>query len=296
MPLSSGISDYSRRLTILNPALGDSGFYECEAVLRSSSVPAVAEGAYLSVLGEFLPWAARATRAMSWGGGLSPPRDGKGLPGLGEGDPGATATRLGAFPPQSPRSSSRSRRGTSRPRWRRWWPSRAKPKVRSVVPPPSLSQPRARRGPIRDAAPALAGVPPPDMAWYKDASLLRPEQLPRFQLLADGSLQISGLLPDDTGMFQCFARNAAGEVQTTTYLAVTSRCQPLLVPWSLGCPARALGGVGPPPLGSMGTPSKQGLTSPLPVQALGRASWVAAHLFAPQASPPTSPGAPRTAR
>lgn len=52
MPLSSGISDYSRRLTILNPALGDSGYYECEAVLRSSSVPAVAEGAYLSVLGE----------------------------------------------------------------------------------------------------------------------------------------------------------------------------------------------------------------------------------------------------
>lgn len=54
VPLSSGISDYSRRLTILNPALADSGYYECEAVLRSSSVPAVAEGAYLSVLGEAL--------------------------------------------------------------------------------------------------------------------------------------------------------------------------------------------------------------------------------------------------
>lgn len=54
VPISSGISDYSRRLTILNPTLGDSGYYECEAVLRSSSVPAVAEGAYLSVLGEAL--------------------------------------------------------------------------------------------------------------------------------------------------------------------------------------------------------------------------------------------------
>lgn len=73
------------------------------------------------------------------------------------------------------------------------------------------------------------------MAWYKDASLIHPEQLSRFQLLADGSLQISGLLPDDTGMFQCFARNAAGEVQTTTYLAVTSRCQP--PSRSPGCPA-----------------------------------------------------------
>lgn len=33
---------------------------------------------------------------------------------------------------------------------------------------------------------------------------------------------MNGLLPDDTGMFQCFARNVAGEVQTNTYLAVTS--------------------------------------------------------------------------
>lgn len=51
-PLSSGLSDYNRRLTILNPTLGDSGYYECEAVLRSSSVPAVAEGAFLAVLGK----------------------------------------------------------------------------------------------------------------------------------------------------------------------------------------------------------------------------------------------------
>lgn len=52
--MSSGISDYSRRLTILHPTLSDSGFYECEAVLRSSSVPAVTAGAFLSVLGELL--------------------------------------------------------------------------------------------------------------------------------------------------------------------------------------------------------------------------------------------------
>lgn len=87
------------------------------------------------------------------------------------------------------------------------------------------------------------------MAWYKDASLIHPEQLSRFQLLADGSLQISGLLPDDTGMFQCFARNAAGEVQTTTYLAVTSRCQP-------PCPRAqdALHGMGPPRQGQTPLP------------------------------------------
>ncbi|XP_010209386.1 PREDICTED: LOW QUALITY PROTEIN: protein sidekick-2, partial [Tinamus guttatus] len=41
-------------------------------------------------------------------------------------------------------------------------------------------------------------------------------------LAVASELRISGLLPHDTGMFQCFARNAAGEVQATTYLAVTS--------------------------------------------------------------------------
>ncbi|NXW17532.1 SDK2 protein, partial [Circaetus pectoralis] len=144
VPLSSGISDYSRRLTILNPTLSDGGYYECEAVLRSSSVPAVAEGAYLSVL----------------------------------------------EPPQFTKEPERH----------------ITAEMEKVVAIPCQAK----------------GVPPPEMAWYKDAALIRLEKLSRFQLLVDGSLQISGLVPDDTGMFQCFARNAAGEVQTTTYLAVTS--------------------------------------------------------------------------
>ncbi|NWR82284.1 SDK2 protein, partial [Furnarius figulus] len=144
VPLSSGISDYSRRLTILHPVLSDSGYYACEAVLRSSSVPAVAAGAFLSVL----------------------------------------------EPPQFIKEPERH----------------ITAEMEKVVAIPCQAK----------------GVPPPEMAWYKDAALIHLEKLSRFQLLEDGSLQISGLVPDDTGMFQCFARNAAGEVQTTTYLAVTS--------------------------------------------------------------------------
>ncbi|NXM71330.1 SDK2 protein, partial [Serilophus lunatus] len=144
VPLSSGISDYSRRLTILHPALSDSGYYSCEAVLRSSSVPAVTAGAFLSVL----------------------------------------------EPPQFIKEPERH----------------ITAEMEKVVAIPCQAK----------------GVPPPEMAWYKDAALIHLEKLSRFQLLEDGSLQISGLVPDDTGMFQCFARNAAGEVQTTTYLAVTS--------------------------------------------------------------------------
>ncbi|XP_016402569.1 protein sidekick-2-like, partial [Sinocyclocheilus rhinocerous] len=66
------------------------------------------------------------------------------------------------------------------------------------------------------------GVPQPDIVWYKDAVPISPAKTPRYRVLVGGSLQINGLLPDDTGMFQCFARNLAGEIQTNTYLAVTS--------------------------------------------------------------------------
>lgn len=67
-----------------------------------------------------------------------------------------------------------------------------------------------------------AGTPQPDIVWYKDAVPISPVKIPRYRVLVGGSLQINGLLPDDTGMFQCFARNLAGEIQTNSYLAVTS--------------------------------------------------------------------------
>lgn len=50
--VTSGLSDFNRRLTILSPVVSDAGYYECEAILRSSSVPSVSAGAYLHVLGK----------------------------------------------------------------------------------------------------------------------------------------------------------------------------------------------------------------------------------------------------
>ncbi|RMB95255.1 hypothetical protein DUI87_28242 [Hirundo rustica rustica] len=175
-----------------------SGFYECEAVLRSSSVPAVTAGAYLSVLGELL--------SVLYD--LLPL--GTSLPVLGE-----LLSVLGELLPVLydllPLGTSLSVLG----------------ELLSVLEPPQFVREPERHITAEMekvvAIPCQAkGVPPPEMAWYKDAALLHLEKLSRFQLLEDGSLQISGLAPDDTGMFQCFARNAAGEVQTTTYLAVTS--------------------------------------------------------------------------
>ncbi|KAL0993533.1 hypothetical protein UPYG_G00109280 [Umbra pygmaea] len=142
--VSTGIRDFGRRLTISLPAVSDSGYYECEAALRSSSVQSVNAGAYLHVLDH----------------------------------------------PQF---------------------------VKEPVPHISAEMEK-----VVDIPCQARGVPQPDILWYKDAVPISPVKTPRYRVLVGGSLQINGLLPDDTGMFQCFARNLAGEIQTNTYLAVTS--------------------------------------------------------------------------
>uniref|UniRef100_A0A8C0L880 Sidekick cell adhesion molecule 2 n=1 Tax=Canis lupus dingo TaxID=286419 RepID=A0A8C0L880_CANLU len=156
VPLSAGISDYNRRLTIPSPTGSDAGYYECEAVLRSSSVPSVVRGAYLSTHRE---------------------------------------------PPHTPFTDSQAQ---------------------PLPDHPSEVGRREPGGGLTVGPCPPPGVPPPSITWYKDAAVVEVERLNRFRQRGDGGLQISGLVPDDTGMFQCFARNAAGEVQTSTYLAVTS--------------------------------------------------------------------------
>lgn len=49
--VNTGIRDFGRRLVISLPTVSDSGYYECEASLRSSSAPPVSAGAFLHVLG-----------------------------------------------------------------------------------------------------------------------------------------------------------------------------------------------------------------------------------------------------
>ncbi|KAH0631997.1 hypothetical protein JD844_019978 [Phrynosoma platyrhinos] len=66
------------------------------------------------------------------------------------------------------------------------------------------------------------GVPLPTLVWYKDAIPVLKLLNPRYKVLLNGSLQIQGLQPDDSGLFQCFARNDAGEMQTYTFLDVTN--------------------------------------------------------------------------
>lgn len=52
--VNRGLRDFGRRLTISGPLVSDSGYYECEASLRSSSAPSVSAGAYVHVLGNLM--------------------------------------------------------------------------------------------------------------------------------------------------------------------------------------------------------------------------------------------------
>uniref|UniRef100_A0A673TFD6 Sidekick cell adhesion molecule 1 n=1 Tax=Suricata suricatta TaxID=37032 RepID=A0A673TFD6_SURSU len=66
------------------------------------------------------------------------------------------------------------------------------------------------------------GVPLPTLQWYKDAVPITMLQNPRYKMLPSGGLHIQNLQPEDSGIFQCFASNEGGELQTHTYLDVTN--------------------------------------------------------------------------
>ncbi|KAM4632544.1 protein sidekick-1-like [Discoglossus pictus] len=75
-----------------------------------------------------------------------------------------------------------------------------------------------------------SGVPAPSLVWYKDAQEISMLQDPRYKTLANGSLQIESLHPEDLGIFQCFAKNEAGEIQMQTYLDLTSLAPNFTIP------------------------------------------------------------------
>ncbi|KAL8175064.1 UNVERIFIED_CONTAM: Protein sidekick-1 [Gekko kuhli] len=68
----------------------------------------------------------------------------------------------------------------------------------------------------------MTGVPLPTLVWYKDAVPIHKLTNLRYKALDNGSLQIQQLQPDDSGIFQCVAKNEVGEVLSYTFLDVTN--------------------------------------------------------------------------
>lgn len=66
------------------------------------------------------------------------------------------------------------------------------------------------------------GTPQPRIEWFKDAVPLSKLANPRYKVITASGLTVRRVQPGDGGIFQCVARNAAGEAQAYTHLLVSS--------------------------------------------------------------------------
>ncbi|XP_066129570.1 protein sidekick-1 [Saccopteryx bilineata] len=105
-------------------------------------------------------------------------------------------------------------------------PARAKAFLSIVEPPYFIAEPESRIlvevDDTVDIACEAMGVPLPTLQWYKDAMPVSQLRNPRYRVLPSRGLRVHRLRPGDSGVFQCFASNAGGEIQTYTYLDVTN--------------------------------------------------------------------------
>uniref|UniRef100_A0A8C4MU77 Sidekick cell adhesion molecule 1 n=1 Tax=Equus asinus asinus TaxID=83772 RepID=A0A8C4MU77_EQUAS len=105
-------------------------------------------------------------------------------------------------------------------------PARAKAFLSIIEPPYFTAEPESRIlvevEETVDIVCQAMGVPLPTLQWYKDAISISKLQNPRYKVLSSGGLRIQKLRPEDSGIFQCFATNEGGEIQTYTYLDVTN--------------------------------------------------------------------------
>ncbi|XP_020795716.2 LOW QUALITY PROTEIN: protein sidekick-1-like [Boleophthalmus pectinirostris] len=97
----------------------------------------------------------------------------------------------------------------------------------TVIAPPTLAmQPKSRTvGDLERSVeiPCVAtGIPQPRMEWFKDTVPLSKLANPRYKVTMATGLTVRRVQPGDGGVFQCIARNAAGETQAYTQLLVSS--------------------------------------------------------------------------
>ncbi|XP_064109452.1 protein sidekick-like isoform X2 [Macrobrachium nipponense] len=67
---------------------------------------------------------------------------------------------------------------------------------------------------------SVTGTPEPYVTWHRDAVNIVTLDDNRYRVLLNGSLAISSVQVNDTGMFQCLASNVAGETSSYTWLKV----------------------------------------------------------------------------
>ncbi|CAL8330871.1 unnamed protein product [Merluccius merluccius] len=76
----------------------------------------------------------------------------------------------------------------------------------------------------------VTGTPQPRVEWFKDAVPLSKLANPRYKVAAATGLTVRRVQPEDGGIFQCVARNAAGEAEAHTHLQVSSVAPAFIFP------------------------------------------------------------------
>ncbi|XP_058118986.1 uncharacterized protein LOC131284066 [Anopheles ziemanni] len=67
---------------------------------------------------------------------------------------------------------------------------------------------------------SVSGNPPPTVTWYKNGRAIRSNYIMHY---AYPLLRINTLDPEDEGLYQCVAKNAAGEIAASTYLTIRDK-------------------------------------------------------------------------
>ncbi|KAK2820619.1 hypothetical protein Q5P01_023578, partial [Channa striata] len=211
--VTSGLSDFNRRLTVLSPVVSDSGYYECEAVLRSSSVPSVSAGAFLHVQEppQFIKEPQKHITA-EMEKVVDIPCQARGVP---QPDIVWYKDALPIDPVKMPRNLA------------------GEVQTNTYLAVTSIA-PNITAGPsdstVIDGMSVIlhcetSGAPRPAITWQKGERVLASGsvQLPRFTLLESGSLLISPSHISDAGTYTCMASNSRGIDEASADLVVWAR-------------------------------------------------------------------------
>ena len=67
----------------------------------------------------------------------------------------------------------------------------------------------------------MDGVPRPSIQWLKNGDVVIPSDY--FQIIDNRNLRVLGLVQSDAGIYQCFAENEVGSVQSSAQLIIVSK-------------------------------------------------------------------------
>ncbi|MGH0129283.1 UNVERIFIED_CONTAM: hypothetical protein FKN15_038666 [Acipenser sinensis] len=235
--LTSGVGMFGRRLAIINPTSADVGLYVCQAALLDSSVQPVEAKAFLSIT-ESPYFTAEPKRKMM--GEVEKTIDiqcqamGVPVPSLEWYKDSVPLSKL-ANPRYKVMVNGGLRIRGVRPEDAGIFQCFARNTAGEIQThayldvtksPYFTAEPKRKMmGEVEktiDIQCQAMGVPVPSLEWYKDSVPLSKLANPRYKVMVNGGLRIRGVRPEDAGIFQCFARNTAGEIQTHAYLDVTS--------------------------------------------------------------------------